>query len=144
MLGRLARWLRVLGYDTSWDARIDDEELVGRALREDRVLLTCDRKLAAERRPSRCLVLSPGDPLEQLRLVVEHFALDAQRPLFLRCTRCNAPVQEVEKRAVADRVPERTLRELDRFTLCPRCGRVYWEGSHTRRMRRALDRMLRG
>ena len=144
MLGRLARWLRVLGYDTSWDAGIDDEELARRAAREDRILLTCDRKLAAERRPTRCLVLAPGDPLEQLRRVVEHFDLDAGGPLFLRCTQCNAPLEEVEKRVVSDLVPERTLRELDRFTRCPRCGRVYWEGSHTRRMRLALAQTLRG
>jgi hypothetical protein len=143
MLGRLARWLRVLGYDTSWDARSDDAALARQAAREDRILLTCDRRLAAERRPGRCLVLDPGDPLAQLRRVVEHFGLDAERDLFLRCTRCNVALEEVEKSAVGDRVPERTLRELDRFTRCPRCGRVYWEGSHARRMRRALEQALR-
>lgn len=144
MLGRLARWLRVLGYDTTWDAGVDDDALAREAVREDRVLLTCDRALSAERRVARCLVLSPDDPLEQLRRVVEHFGLDAERALFLRCTQCNATVEEVEKPAVADRVPERTLRETERFTRCPGCGRVYWEGSHTRRMRQELARALQG
>jgi uncharacterized protein with PIN domain len=139
MLGRLARWLRVLGYDTSWDADVADAELASRAVLEDRVLLTCDRSLPQERRVARSLVLQPGDPLDQLRRVVEHFGLDVDRPLFVRCTECNAPVEAVEKRAVAEHVPERTLREQERFTRCPGCGRVYWEGSHTRRMRRVLE-----
>jgi len=143
MLGRLARWLRVLGWDTSWDAHADDESLAEQADREDRVLLTCDRRLPEERRPTRWLVLPPGDPLEQLRLVVEHFDLDRERTLFLRCSECNAPVEEVAEETVADRVPARRLRGRVRFTRCPRCGRVYWEGSHTRRMRRAIEQALR-
>ena len=144
MLGRLARWLRVLGYDATWDASLPDAALAKQAALEDRVLLTCDRTLAESRRVAHCLALRPGDPLDQLRRVVDQFGLDANRPLFARCTECNTPVETVEKRAVAGRVPQRTFREQERFTCCPGCGRVYWEGSHTRRMRRALAIALGG
>lgn len=142
MLGRLARWLRVLGYDTSYESRIEDEGLVRRALLEDRILLTCDRALPEEWRVARYLLLQPEAPLEQLRQVVEHFSLDPDRPLFRRCTHCNQPVETVERAAVVGRVPARVLDEHDRFSRCPRCTRIYWEGSHTRRMRHTLRRVL--
>jgi uncharacterized protein with PIN domain len=74
--------------------------------------------------------------------VVEHFHLDRERALFQRCTECNTPVEEVAGETVADRVPARLAGQV-RFTRCPGCGRVYWEGSHTRRMRRALEQALR-
>jgi uncharacterized protein with PIN domain len=144
MLGRLARWLRVLGYDATWDVNLPDAALAKQAALEDRVLLTCDRRLAEGRRVARCLVLRPCDPLDQLRRVVDHFGLDVNRPLFARCTECNTPVEPVEKRAVAGCVPERTFREQERFTRCPGCGRVYWEGGHARRMRRTLALALGG
>jgi uncharacterized protein with PIN domain len=142
MLGRLARWLRIIGYDTEYDPHIADETLVRRCWREGRILLTCDQRLAGEWTIPRALVLRSGDALTQLREVVDRLALDRDRPLFSRCPLCNALVQPVERTAVQDEVPERVWREQERFVRCPRCRRVYWEGSHTRRMRERLARTL--
>ncbi|MEE9606745.1 MAG: Mut7-C RNAse domain-containing protein [Myxococcota bacterium] len=142
MLGRLARWLRVLGYDSAYQADIDDEHLVRRALDENRVILTRDRALAEEWRVPSILVLRTEAPLEQLRQVAGRMRLDWRGRLFRRCSVCNAPLTPAAPEQVAGRVPARVLRELRRFVECRSCGRVYWEGSHTARMRSVLEETL--
>jgi uncharacterized protein with PIN domain len=135
MLGRLARWLRILGCDTEYDPHIEDETIVRRCLTEGRVLLTRDRNLLEEWRVPRALLLASEKPLEQLREVVTRLALEGSLHLFGRCTVCNTPVESVDRSLIRDRVPERVWRTQDRFTRCPGCGRIYWEGSHTQRIR---------
>lgn len=148
MLGRLARWLRVLGFDTSYDPELPDPVLVAMARDEARILLTRDRHLLRELRPARWHEVRQDAPLEQLRELVEALRLPPPAELFSRCMLCNAllspPLPEV---LVRDRLPPGDwggdalpgpVRE------CPRCSRVYWHGSHTRRMRAALERGLPG
>lgn len=139
MLGRLARWLRILGYDTAWEADVEDAQLVRRALEEERIIVTRDRLLAEEWRGPRIVVLRADALWEQLRELARRVPLDPGRPLFRRCTRCNAPVEPATPEEVAARVPARTLREQDVFTCCPRCRHVYWEGGHARRIRARLE-----
>jgi hypothetical protein len=141
MLGRLARWLRMLGFDCAWQGEIDDEELVLRANREQRIVLTRDRALPEEWRLSGIHLVGSEDLREQLREVVERFELwDSLRP-FSRCTACSQPLREAARDAVADRAPPRVLATHERFLECPGCRRVYWEGSHTRRVRRVVDEL---
>lgn len=142
MLGALARWLRVLGCDAAYDPAIADEELVRRSLEEGRHILTRDRLIPEEWRVSSCTVLSSDDPEAQLREVAEKFALDADSGLFSRCTVCNARLEAVPPARVRDRVPSRVLELHDAFWWCPQCDRVYWEGSHTRRMRERVKKTL--
>lgn len=142
MLGRLARWLRLLGFDTAYDPAIGDEELVRRGLVEGRHILTRDRALADEWRISHCTVLDADDLDDQLRRVVERFDLrEGIRP-FTRCPVCNTPLEPVAEEDVRERVPPRVLEVQDAFSLCSRCDRVYWEGSHTERVRRRLEEIL--
>ena len=148
MLGRLARWLRTLGWDTAHDDFISDADLVRRALEENRILVTRDRKLTEEWRIDGVLVLESDETREQLAEVVE--ALELERPdrLFTRCRNCNEPLEPVSRREITehpqleDRVPPRILEVHERFSLCPDCHRVYWEGSHTDRMRREVARVF--
>ena len=142
MLGRMARWLRIIGYDTSYDAQISDAELARRAFEEDRIVLTRDRALPDEWRVPRILVLDSEDALEQLRQVVAAFDLDWRGRQFSRCSRCNTSIEPRSLEEVADRVPPRVRREQSEFFACPTCDRVYWEGSHLERMRRDLERAL--
>ncbi len=138
MLGRLARWLRVLGYDAAQDAAATDVELVARADAEDRHLLTRDRRLLRELRPRLPLEIRSDVPLEQLRQVVDDLPLGPPRELFARCLVCNElldPVPEEERVAV---VPEASRGLPGPVRRCRACGRVYWRGSHARRMRHAL------
>lgn len=142
MLGRLARWLRTLGYDTAYEDGISDESLVRRSLTEGRHILTRDRRLFDEWTVSGT-VLDREKPLDQLREVVRRFHLPRPRRLFRRCRECNAELQPVPAAAVEDRLPERVAQRATRtgeaLARCPECDRVYWEGSHTRRMRAVVD-----
>jgi uncharacterized protein len=142
MIGRLARWLRIAGYDTRFDPHVADGDLVRIALEEGRIILTRDRALAEEWSVQDVLVLAADDALAQLREVAARFHLDWRARAFSRCSHCNAPVEPAEPSEVAEHVPEGVFAQRLAFARCPCCGRVYWEGSHTERMRRALARTL--
>ncbi len=144
MLGRLARWLRTLGFDTAYDDRIPDAELVRRALVEGRYILTRDRKLPEEWRVEGCLVVEADKPLDQLVEVAAAFGLEAPVRLFTRCRVCNGVLVRADPEAVERRVPARVLEREASFVQCPECERIYWEGSHTARMRAVVTRVFGG
>lgn len=145
MLGRLARWLRVLGFDTSYDPALADPVLVQLAGDEQRILLTRDRHLLRELRPLRAHEVRSDVPLEQLHAVVVVFALAPPAELFTRCILDNtllpAPLDESDSRLLLPPASRGTPGPVRR---CPTCGRLYWHGSHVRRMRVALERALPG
>lgn len=144
MLGRLARWLRVLGFDVAPDEGRPDKELVRRAAEEERILLTRDRRLVEELRPESVLLVIADDPLEQLRETADGLELRRPEELFTRCLVCNAPLREATSEEVAELVPTRSRELPGPARRCPDCGRVYWPGSHARRMREAIDRVFTG
>jgi hypothetical protein len=144
MLGRLTRWLRLVGYDTAYASGADDAEVVRLAVEERRTLLTRDRRLAGEWRVPDCMVLRGDAPLDQLREVVTRFDLDWRAGLFSRCTVCNRLLQPAAPVEVSGRVPAGVVAEQRCFQHCLSCGRVYWHGSHAERMRRALELALGG
>lgn len=141
MLGGLARWLRALGYDTAWEAEIADDELVRRGLEERRMILTRDTRLVEEWWLDALVRVSAEAPLEQLREVADRFGLSAGA-VFTRCLRCNVPLEPVSREEAAGRVPPDVLAGPGEIRRCPRCGRLYWEGSHTARMRQEIARAL--
>lgn len=137
-VGRLARWLRALGYDAAYEPRLGDGQVVGRALAEGRVLLTRDagimRRRAVASGSVRALFLRDDRVEDQLRQVVADLGLALRRALT-RCLECNVELQPRQKAAVLDRLPPHVQATQDRFSECPRCGRVYWPGTHWERMR---------
>jgi uncharacterized protein with PIN domain len=142
MLGRLARWLRLLGVDCAFEEDIPDERLVRRALGEGRVVLSRDRALPEEWRISHVYLLRSESLREQLAEVVRAFGLaDHVRPLT-RCSRCNEELRSADPAEVAAHVPAGVLERQQQFAVCPACGRVYWEGSHGRRIRRVAKELL--
>jgi uncharacterized protein with PIN domain len=138
MLGRLARWLRVLGFDAACSHDAEDAQLVRVSIDEERILLTRDRALPEEWWIDNYLLIESVRPMEQLRQVVGHFSLEWGSRLFTRCTLCNEPLRPVALEDVLDLVPERVAENATRFVTCPSCGRVYWAGSHVERMRKRL------
>src|SRR5690242_17506426 len=142
MLGRLARWLRVLGWDATFDPALSDRAHVELAAARDCVLLTRDRHLLRELRPHRAIEIRSDVPLEQLRQVVEALALEPPAELFTRCLVCNTPLVDVPSSAYATLVPPASRGLPGPVRQCPTCERVYWPGSHARRMRRALAAAL--
>ena len=144
MLGRLARWLRVLGYDTSYDIAVADPVLVRLAEEEQRLLLTRDRHLLRELRPARALEVRQDDPLHQLRDVVRELRLPAPAALFTRCLLCNAALRALDRAEARPLLPEGLADLPGPVRRCPVCDRVYWDGSHVSRMRAAIERVLPG
>jgi uncharacterized protein with PIN domain len=138
MLGRLARWLRVLGFDTTWQAHVPDEALVRHALEEERTLLTRDRRLPEEWTLVPVVVLHAEDLRGQLAELGARFALAARARPFTRCNRCNEALVAASEAEVRERVPPAVRARHHGFLRCPRCGRVYWAGSHVARMRALL------
>ena len=139
MLGKLARWLRVLGVDVAYDSSLDDLRLVALARREGRVLLTRDVPLAtADNRPERLLIES-GDFREQLVQVVEAYRLDPRRGRFRRCLDCNTLLEPALRSDVQHRVPPHIFSTEARFLSCERCEKILWEGTHRHHMRQVLE-----
>jgi len=142
MLGRLAKSLRLLGYDTAYSPDIEDSELKLRAMRDGRALLTRDHELKETSLPVRVLLVESDHLEEQLVQVVDEFGLRPGPALFTRCLICNVRVEDVQPDAVRDRVPPYVFRTQSRFARCPSCGRVYWAATHVERAREWLDRVL--
>ncbi len=140
MLGRLARWLRVLGMDTAYNPDVPDPMLVRWAQAEQRILLTRDRNLLAELRPQRSLLVEADAPLLQLRQVVAQVGVAPPVELFTRCLVCNAELLPAGTEDWKTRIPPASRELPGPVRCCPSCKRVYWPGSHTRRMRAALAR----
>jgi hypothetical protein len=144
MLGRLAKALRMLGYDTHYDSGISDSDLKLLALREGRVVLTRDREIAETSLPLRVVLVESDHPEEQLRQIVDEFALDVEGALFTRCLVCNAPVEEASREEAEGRVPPYVFSTQERFARCPSCGRIYWAATHVEAAKRRLEEILEG
>jgi uncharacterized protein len=142
MLERLARWLRVLGFDTASGGAATDAGLLRRAEEEGRRLLTRDRRLAYQGSAREPLLVLSDEPLDQLREVMAHFQLEAPRELFTRCLICNTVLRAASVEEVGSTLPPAARERPETLRRCPSCGRIYWDGSHTRRMRSALERAL--
>jgi uncharacterized protein with PIN domain len=142
MLAKLARWLRLLGFDCAYDGSISDAELVRRAVEQKRVILTRDRKLKGEWWVSNIYVVEAESLREQLLEVIRSFDLARSIAVLSRCNECGLPVQPVAAADVRDRVPPHVSATHHDFSTCSRCGRVFWEGTHAMRIRRVVDELL--
>jgi hypothetical protein len=142
MLGRLARLLRLLGYDTLYSPAVTAAELLEQAVRDGRVVLS--RGNVARRFGASHFIFSVANehPEEQLREVVEHFRLETRSGLWTRCTLCNSLIEPVEKAVVADRIPPRAFEAYADFYRCSSCGHLYWQGTHVERMLKKLATLL--
>ncbi len=139
MLGRLAKYLRFLGYDTFYSNNlVDDLSLIKICRDEDRILLTRDKELA-KRYENSYYVKSP-DYKEQIRDIFNKFSLNFEQVLTM-CSVCNVKLQKIDKNYVRDKVPEIVYSSHDEFFICPKCKRIYWEGSHTKKILETLKEL---
>jgi uncharacterized protein with PIN domain/uncharacterized protein YbbK (DUF523 family) len=144
MLGRLARWLRSLGHNAAYDHTADDPELLRRAARERRTLVTRDTRLAATPRGPRVVLLHANDTAGQLRELVDALGSPRHPGLLTRCIVCNTRLRNATSDQVEERVPEYVRSTQRDFRACPGCGRVYWPGTHRRGILAALESALPG
>jgi uncharacterized protein len=141
-LGKLARHLRLAGFDALYATEAGDDELARASVEEGRILLTRDQALLKRRAVTHGFYVRETAPIRQLSEVVRRFDLRRQVRPFTRCTCCNGRLEPVDKASVARDVPARSWRCFDVFLRCAGCGRVYWKGSHAARLEHVLARAL--
>jgi uncharacterized protein len=142
MLGRLARWLRAMGYDTLYPGQAEDRRLLQLACAEDGILVTRDRMLARLAEPRSCLIR--GERVDdQVVEAVQHLALDPDDTDWLsRCLDCNAPLEQGSRESLEELVPEHVFATHTNFMRCPSCAKIYWAGSHANHMVERLSQLL--
>jgi uncharacterized protein with PIN domain len=145
-VGRLARWLRIAGFDTVFINDLDDNRLVRLALAEGRVLLTKDtqilkRRVAATGR-LKVILIESEEVKAQLCQVVKALNLGDKVKPFTLCLECNQPLVPREKEEVKELVPPYVFQTQTQYMQCPSCHRVYWRGTHWQRMSRELERIV--
>jgi uncharacterized protein with PIN domain len=129
MVGKLARWLRVLGVDVVYSNSFDDDTIVRLAESENRIILTRDTGLIARRMLAKYLFIESDHYKEQVRQVLDAFDINEFK-VFSRCLECNTPLESADKEEVFERIPPFVYLTQDRFATCPTCRRVYWHGTH--------------
>ncbi len=134
-LGKLARLLRMFGFDAAYARGADDEELVRAARRESRILLTRDRGLLKRRLVTHGYLVRATAPRAQVAEVIRRFDLARSVSLFGRCMKCNEPLARCDPEEARSVVPPVIARMYADFARCPACGRVFWKGSHWERMK---------
>jgi uncharacterized protein len=140
-LGKLARMLRLLGFDTLYRNDYRDEELIRLALEEKRIILTRDRGLLMRREVTHGYFLRNIHPFKQLKETVIRFQLKNHMKPFARCAVCNGIILPAEKETVLDKLPENTARYYNKFFICSSCGKVYWKGSHYERLKKRMEEL---
>jgi uncharacterized protein with PIN domain len=140
-LGRLARLLRVLGFDVWWSSDADDATLAEVSLDEQRILLTRDRGLLKRRAVTHGLFVHSQDPEEQTLEVIRRLDLRQRLAPLTRCLHCNGKLAEVSKDEVIDQLEPLTRQYYEEFSRCAECGRIYWAGSHHARLLGLVDRL---
>lgn len=133
MLGRLTKWLRVIGQDVAYGPHLSGYGLIRAARREGRLILTRDRALATKNPPEYLLIESDRFR-DQLRQVVRACRLDPLKEAFTRCVECNSLLEPIAGGAVEKRVPPYVFSTQKKFSLCPTCRRIYWPATHQQKM----------
>jgi uncharacterized protein with PIN domain len=142
-LGRLAKYLRLCGFDTLFSSRYSDPEIVHVAEKEKRIILTRDRDILKNNRVTHGYWIRSQKHDEQLKEVFSRFDLKDQISFFERCIRCNTILEDVRKEDITDRLKENTRRYYSRFKLCPDCDRIYWSGSHYEKMKSLITQVIK-
>jgi uncharacterized protein with PIN domain len=144
MLGKLALWMRIMGYDVAYEKAIDDSLLVKRALNERRIILTRDTLLILRKGVRENSLFIESDHVgEQLRQVLSVYGMGKEK-FLTRCLRCNILLEDVPGDAVEGRVPPYVFETQTNFRTCPGCGRIYWAGTHRDHMLKEVSRIKGG
>jgi len=131
MCGRLARWLRLIGFDTEYiDESKTVPEIVYKSLREQRIILTRNRKMSLTKGYSVYFVQSENF-VEQVKEVIKKFDIKLEKERFFsRCIECNGTLEEIDKNLIRDKVPSFVWQTKEKFYKCKKCNKIYWQGSH--------------
>ena len=142
MLGKLTRWLRMLGHNVKYSNKLDDAQLIAIAKKEKRILLTRDLELyqQATAKGVQAFYVDGKTEAERLAQIAKKFGISLEIDMAVsRCPKCNAQVKPTSKENVKGKVEETTFAYYNEFWECPKCGQIYWQGAHWTRIRRTLE-----
>jgi len=143
MLGKLTKYLRIVGMDTSYSGSLTLSQIISAAAADQRTILTRRTDHVLSEQPAACYFIQSNYPFEQLQDVIRHFNLKADsEQFFTRCLLCNQPLDAVGKDSVAASVPAYVLSTANEFARCPRCSKIYWKGTHYGNMLNRLEKVL--
>jgi uncharacterized protein with PIN domain len=142
MLGRLAKWLRIAGFDVLYSNRFSDDELIEISIQQGRVLLSRDTRLLIRKPVREFIFLESQDVQKQIRQVFETMRILKLSFLLTRCLSCNEALVETTRESVRRSVPAFVYQTQIRFKSCPKCGRIFWAGTHRRSVVRTLQKLL--
>lgn len=146
-VGKLAKWLRMLGYDAVFFDGEDDAYMIDRALKEGRVILTRDTQVMKRGVITsgrlKAILIDSDQPEPQVRQVIDTLHIDSQSRLFTVCLECNNPLEERSKEEVEQRVPPYVFQTQQQYMECPVCHRIYWRGTHWQAMVQKLERLTK-
>lgn len=138
-LGRLAKWLRILGFDAVYSAEVNFSSLLIHALRNNRIILTRNSHFILKAQMTKAVWIKSNEVNQQLKQVIKELNLKPEKDLmFSRCIICNIELESVNRQHIKDRVPEYVFKTQQKFFVCPRCQRVYWSGTHWGNVSEAL------
>jgi uncharacterized protein with PIN domain len=143
MLGTLAKWLRIYGFDTFYaSSDIKDSELLKISKDENRMLLTRDKELIiqAKRENIKTLEIKSTDIDKALSGILSDIKIDKKK-ILSRCILCNSIVEEIKKEIVKEKVPERVYNNNEKYWYCKKCNKIYWKGSHFEKMKEKIDNL---
>jgi uncharacterized protein with PIN domain len=143
MLGSLAKWLRLIGFDTFYaNAEMDDDELIRVAKKEDRVVITRDKELMSKMKKQKLPIveLNTTDIDEQLKIVLKDVSIN-QKNVLSRCSVCNIILDEIKKKDVRGKVPERVFENNEKFWFCSNCNKIYWMGTHYDKIKNKIKKL---
>lgn len=145
MLGKSAKYLRMLGYDTIYPPPEDDKATLKLAQEENRIVITRSKKLYNKASKELRIVLVKSNCFgNKFREIIKKLDIKLNKDrLFSRCLLCNTPVEKVEKSAIKDRLPAKVKKHFDNYRNCPDCSKIYWEGGHTERMLNRVKQLFR-
>ena len=147
-VGRLTKWLRLMGYDAVFFDGQCDADMIARALAEARVILTRDTQIMKRgvftSGRLKAILIDSDEPEKQIQQVIATLNLDTRLRPFMRCLECNQALEERSKEQVKDRVPPYVFKTQRQYMECPACHRIYWQGTHWQAMTRKLEQLCKG
>ena len=141
MLGKLAKWLRIMGIDVEYENPFPDDLLLKKGTKENRVILTRDRKILNKKNLPECVLIEDDYPYDQLIYLLRRYDIAPLERAFSRCIGCNCELKDISREEIEGRVPPYVFATQKEYRICPGCGKVYWAGTHRERMEAMLKEL---
>ena len=141
-LGNIVKYMRALGLDLFYDSSLSTREIIELSKRENRIILTKDRKLLKFKDVSHGIFIRPGTTIEQIRRIINYLDIKDDIKPFSRCLQCNTLLNVVPKEHILNKIPPMTIEFCDEYVQCRSCDKIYWKGTHYVNMMRVLKQIL--